>query len=217
MSRSHGPCLAALALLTVLSCPARAEQAITKVALHGTAMTTRHEDAPLHGVYMQDEPDMLEDADVRLSEDGLILGGGLSVSLMIDGTRIGAGVTVFGLQDTRIVHSQLPEGYELQGGTIWGETIDVRLGREFQLGPLFPYVDLRLAFTIIAVTTGLRDDVQGYLGTTSYNRMSVGLGPVVGFCLPLSDELYADLSGYAGVIGDEKLGGTLGLGAWFEL
>jgi hypothetical protein len=217
MYRSQGPCFAVLVLSTVLSSPAQAEQAITKVALHGTAMTTRHEGAPLHVAYLQDEPDMLQDADVRLSEDGLTLGGGLSASLMIDGTRIGLGITLFGLQDTSIVHSQLPDGYELQGGTIWGETVDVRLGREFRLGPLFPYLDLRLAFTIIAVNTGLRNDAQGHLGTTTYNRMSVGLGPVVGFCLPLSDALYADLSGYAGVIGDEKFGGTLGLGAWFEL
>jgi hypothetical protein len=216
MSRFHAPSFASLVLLTVLSFPARAEQAITKVALHGTAMTTRHEGAPLH-VFAQDEPDMLEDADVHFSEDGLTLGGGLSGSFMIDGTRLGLGVTIFGLQGTSIAHDTLPEGYALKGGKIWGETIDVRLGREFPLGPVFPYVDLRLAFTIISVNTGLRDDSQGHLGTTSYERMSVGLGPVVGVCVPLSEELYADLSGYAGVIGDEKLGGTLGLGAWFEL
>lgn len=216
MPRSPRTCLAAWVVVTSLSSPAWAEQAITKIALHGSAMTTRHEGAPLH-VFAQDEPDMLQDADVRLSEDGLTIGGGLSGSFMIDGTRLGLGVTIFGLQDTSIVHDELPEGYEMRGGKIWGETIDVRLGREFRLGPLFPYVDLRLAFTIITVNTGLRDDVQGHLGTTSYERMSLGLGPVVGFCLPLSDDLYADLSGYAGVIGDEKLGGTFGLGAWFEL
>lgn len=207
----------ALAVLSTCTSDVFADQTVTKVMLHGTGMVTRHHDAPLKVAPFQDEPDMLADGNVRLGEDGLLLGGGLSASLMIDRTRFGLGVTFFGVGDTGILYDPVPEGYEMQGGRLWGESLELRLGREFRLGPLFPYLDLRFVFTVVVVNTGLVEHQQGYLGNTQYNRMSLGLGPVAGLFMPLDEDFFFDISGYAGLFGDEKMGGTVGFGVWSDL
>jgi hypothetical protein len=205
----------ALAVLSTCTSDVFADQAVAKVMLHGMGMATRHQDAPLKA--SRCEPDILEDNNVRLGQDGLLLGGGLSASLMIARTRFGAGVTFFGVRDTRIVYDPMPEGYAMQGGRLWGQSMDLRLGREFRVGPFFPYIDLRLAFTMMVVNTRLVEQQQGELGDTPYSRISLGLGPVAGLFVPLDEDFFVDLSGYAGLFGDEKMGGTIGLGAWYEL
>jgi len=196
---------------------ARAEKAVAKFMLHGTGMVTRHQDASLSSAEFQSEPDMLSDRSVRLKDDGLLLGGGMMGSLMIDRTRLGFGVTFFGVKDTGLIHDALPTGYRLEADRLWGESLELRLGREFQVGPLFPYIDLRFTFMIMAVNTKLLNEEQGLLGNTQYNRISLELGPVGGFFIPLDDVFFFDVSGYAGLFGDEKYGGFGGLGVWADL
>lgn len=220
MSRSTPSIVLALASVLTLVAPARdahAEKAVGKFMLHGTGMVTRHQDASLSSAQFQSEPDMLSDRNIRLKDDGLLLGGGMMGSLMIDGTRLGFGVTFFGVKDTGMVYGALPEGYRLDADRLWGESLELRLGREFKVGPLFPYIDLRLAFMIMAVNTKLSSEDQGLLGNTQYNRMSLGLGPVAGLFIPMDDVFFFDVSGYAGLFGDEKYGGFGGVGVWADL
>lgn len=205
----------ALALLSTAS-PVRAEKAVAKLMLHATSMVTRHEGVSPSVALGQDEPDLLADRDLHYGTDGQSFGGGLMGSFMVDGTRFALGISFFGVRDTKIVHDPLPAGYELEAGRLWGETVELRLGREFALGPLFPYLDLRFAFVIEAVNTQLRSESQGLLGSTQYNRYALGLGPVGGVFLPAGDA-FVDISGYAGLFGQEKYGGTVGVGLWTDL
>lgn len=203
-------------VLATATADASAEQAVAKLMMHGTGMVTRHEDASLSKAWAQGEPDMLEGKNVRLSENGMLWGGGFDGSLMFDGTRFVFGITFFGVDDTHIAYDALPAGYRLEAGRLWGETLELRVGREFQLGPLFPYIDMRVAFMIMAVNTELHGPEYGQLGNVAYNRVSLGFGPVGGLFIPLGD-MFVDLSGYAGLFGDESYGGTAGLGVWGDL
>ncbi len=196
---------------------AQANDVVMKLDLRASVMATRHDGASMNTVVGQSQPDMLEVGDVRLAEDGMLVGGGFLASFMVDGTRLALGATFFGVRDTRMVHEPLPDGYDVEGGRFWGESLELRLGREFQVGPFFPYVDLRLVGFVMVVNTKLRNDEHGVLGNTQFNRIGVGLGPVGGLFVPLSDDLYADLSGYAGLFGDEKYGGMFALGTWWGL
>lgn len=215
--RAVGASLVAASLLgpLLVAQPARAENSVAKFQLHFAAMNARLDDKELGVGSGVDEPEALQNKKVRFDGDGTMLGGGVRGGVMIDQTRFNLGVTIFGIAGSGLTYEPLPGNLSMTGGRLWGETIDLTLGREFEMGPVFPYIDLRFAVTIIALNTSLHEPRYGRLGTTPYNRVAVGLGPQVGLFVPMGDVMFLDVSGYAGLFGDERYGGTAGIGVWY--
>ena len=125
---------------------------------------------------------------------------------------MGFGMNIFGAQGYELRHDPLVQGIHVATGSFWGETIDLSAGREWELWGMRPYVDLRLAFTILQADVKLTSDTYGVLGSTPYNGYSFGLGPRAGLIIPMNSWSFIDLSVYGSPIGPEKVAGTLGFG-----
>ena len=87
-------------------------------------------------------------------------------------------------------------------------------GTAFDLGPVYPYVELRAVFDLITIQVKLRTDTYGFVGSTNYLAGSFMLGPRAGVFVPLGDTFFIDFSGWAGLFGAEHATFCAGLGIW---
>lgn len=207
--------LFALAVLTAAS-PARADDnVIVKLMLNGFTADPRMDAAEMSTGPWVDEPPALQGTNLRLHADGPMYGGGFRASVVVDRTRLSLGMNLFGLDNATFRHDAIaaPDLYT-RTGLVWGESIDVAAGREFRLGPVFPYLDLRVCVDMVAASLELHSWSHGLLGSTAYSRLSAGLGPMGGIFIPLDEAFFVDLGGYAGIVGAERYAGFLGLGVW---
>ncbi len=218
---SAGPCLlAALAAGAVLCAAGRAradDHVVVKLMLDGFVADPRMDAARVSTGPWVDAPDPVKGTDLRLKADGPMYGGGFRGTYQIDRTRISLGMNLFGQDNATFTHAPLaaPDLYT-RTGVVWGENIDVSLGREFRLGPLFPYLDLRVAVDLVAASLELHSWSNGLLGSAGYTSVSLCVGPTGGLFVPLDDTFFFDLAGYAGLVGAERYAGFAGLGVWIQ-
>ncbi len=193
------------------------DNAVLKLMLNGFVADPRSDSATVSTGPWVDQPPVLDGKHVRLHTDGPMLGGGLRGTVVFHRMRGSIGMNLFGVDNSILVHDGLANpDLSTRTGAVWGESVDVSLGREFQLGPVFPYLDLRMCIDLTAAQLELHSRNDGLLGSTSYSRLSFGLGPLGGVFLPLGDSSFFDLGGYAGLLGAQRFAGLLGFGVWTE-
>jgi hypothetical protein len=195
-----------------LSASAAADDARLSLVFLGSAAASSLDNVGISVAPAADEPDPLRGRNLRLDGSGAMGGGGYK--LVIDSHRWqgGLGINVFGAGGYRVRYEPLPTGLGLDTGQLWGMTIDTFFGRHWVLGPVLPYAELRLAFTLLEAEVKLRSDAYGRLGSTAYNALSVGVGPRVGVMVPISRHWFVDASVYGSFLGMEKFSGMLGIG-----
>ena len=191
------------------------DNVVLKLMLNGFAADPRMDAAKVSTGPWVDEPDAVKGTNVRLKADGPMYGGGFRATFAIDRTRISLGMNVFGLDNATFTHAPIasPDLYT-RTGMVWGESVDLALGREFRVGPIFPYLDLRMCMDLVAANLELHSWSNGLLGSTGYTDFSLGLGPMGGVFVPLDEVFFFDLAGYAGLVGAERYAGFAGFGVW---
>ncbi len=106
----------------------------------------------------------------------------------------------------------LPPEVQVYGDVSWGGQVELFVGGQIDLRPLFPYLDVAGWLDIVQTRFDVYADEQGLIATPAYNEYAFGVGPRVGFVLPISDSIYLDLGARAGLIGMNRFGFTAGFG-----
>jgi hypothetical protein len=208
--------LALLVSSTVLlaSISAEAGEEGGELVLHTQVLSTNVDDLSFHVAPASTEPKPLEKAKLELDGQGTLIGGGLRAVVLGRLLRGGLGLSFYGTKGLELAHAPLIEGFYVRGKNSWAFNIEAFIGKELEAGPVHPYVDLRIAFTIIQATMKLNHRSYGFLGESYYNAYSFGIGPRIGVSIPLNSAFFVDLSGYYGFTGAEGGGVVLGLGGW---
>ena len=120
----------------------------------------------------------------------------------------------FGISGVEAAYEPLPPDLHAETGGTWGASIELAVGRGFFVGPVLPYLDLRMAVDIMSATVKLTSDAHGVLGSTVYNVASLTMGPRVGIAIPLNRDVFIDFSGTYGLFGAERATFFAGLGLW---
>ena len=150
---------------------------------------------------------------VRVVDGGTKVGGGSHTTVLYDRMRGSLGFGVFGIPGVRLATGM--EG--VSGATSSGFYVETAFGYELRLGPIFPYADLRASFEMANVLLRVDEPPCGERYLPMSGRKYLVLGPSLGVFVPVSDFLFVDVSGYAGVLGERSFGGFGGLGVWFPV
>jgi len=199
-------------------------------ALGGAAQI---DERTLHVALSADEPPMLASRELAMDGWGRMAGGGMRLALLGDSDsigrfRYGLGLGVADLGGLELIDPSgpLPEGHHLELGEAFVMKTELLFGREFFVTPeehsdlgvprraFYPYVDVFVAFELVAAEVQIHSATLGLLGKTDYQGYGLAVGPRAGVCIPLSTDIYADLGVYGSVIGTERIGGYVGLGLW---
>ncbi len=160
------------------------------------------------------EPDPLKNKHLQLAGGGHLGGGGFQIDIFGKYVRGGVGVSVFGVEGTRLEHDKLANGFKTAASSAWGAGFDIFVGHEFLKGPVRPYVDLVGGINVLSVQVDLVHPAYGRLGRTQYEGWLFGFGPRAGLSIPLSDSAFFDLSGTYSVVGSEQFRIVGGFGFW---
>jgi len=151
----------------------------------------------------------------RLVGAGPVAGAGLTILGWVGPLRLGLDEDLFWSdRGPRLRFDSLPAGYSVSSRSSWGGHVGLFAGYQRRLGPFVPYADLRAAIVVLFSTADLSHEVQGFLNSTSYSGVRLLLGPRVGLMAPLTEHLFLDMAASAGLVGPERFGGSVGLGAW---
>jgi hypothetical protein len=205
---------AASCAAAVCACAASAAADDTRLSLVflGSAAATSLDNASISVAASGTEPDPLKGRNLRLDGSGAMGGGGYKIVIDSHRWQGGLGINVFGASGYRLRYQPLASGLDVGTGQLWGMTIDMFFGRHWRLGPVIPYAELRLAFSLLQAEVKLRSDAYGTLGATPYSALSVGVGPRVGVMVPISRLWFIDASVYGSFVGMEKVAGWIGIG-----
>ena len=160
------------------------------------------------------EPDPLKNKHLRLAGGGHLGGGGFQIDIFGKYVRGGVGVSVFGIEGTRLDHDRLANGFSVAPSSGWGAGFDIFVGHEFLKGPVRPYVDLVGSINVLSLEVDLVHPTYGRLGRTQYEGWLFGFGPRAGLSIPLSDSAFFDVAGTYSITGSERFRVTAGFGFW---
>lgn len=174
----------------------------------------------VHGLELEvapsvSEPSVLSGSAPRLWGYGTLQGVSLRAEVLLDSTRLGVGTSIFEIDGVSLKTDTLPAGIEARAESVWGSTIELFLGRELGQGPVYPYIDGRLSFSIVQAEIGTYAEPYGHVGTTHYNGVRFGLGPRLGMLVPIGHSTMLDFT-----ISQRLFGGVeettigIGLGYW---
>lgn len=184
--------------------------------LYGGGMLTSANELELTPGIGWDAPDVLTDGQLRLSGDGEMFGGGVRAFYASRdwGLRIGLGVSMYGVRGLHVLHNPLPDGVTISADDATAANFELSFGKAFDALYFYPYVDMKGSVNLIA--TQVETAVAGYgtTGTTHYTATSFGIAPRVGAFVPLTDFWFVDFSAQWGIVGLERGGGHVGMGAW---
>ena len=79
------------------------------------------------------EPDPLKNKHLRLAGGGHLGGGGFQIDIFGKYVRGGVGVSVFGVEGTRLVHDRLANGFSTAPSSGWGAGFDVFVGMKAEV------------------------------------------------------------------------------------
>jgi hypothetical protein len=158
--------------------------------------------------------DPLKDKHFELEGGGYLGGGGFKIDGFVEGVRLGVGLSVFGVEGTKLRHDGLDHDFYVTASGGWGANLDLHLGYEFLRGPVRPYLDLVGSFGALSLNVDLMHPEFGRLGRTEYSGWQFGFGPRAGLVIPIGKSGYFDLSGTYGVAGMERFRIAGGIGLW---
>ena len=181
-------------------------------AIAGVANLDDYELSPSLG---EDEPKPLAGKNLRLDGTGGFFGAGLRGTIQSrEGLRGGLGFGFFGASGLDMPHQRLASGLSVEGTGLWGVDVEAFLGKGFRAPPIYPYIDMRLAFDALQVNLELKSDAHGLFSSTTYDVLSLTLGPRLGVFIPVDHTFFLDVSASYGVFGAERATFFVGLGAW---
>ncbi len=162
------------------------------------------------------EPDLLASRDPRLEGTGGFGGAGVRVLVVVERYRFTFEEAVFGVGGSRyrLDGAPLPASVSSDASGAWGAHFSVSAGRQFDLGPLSPYAELRAGTAFTATTVNLRSAAYGYLGATNYTTFRLLLAPTVGAVYRLGRGAFVDVAVSGDVTGPERFGASIALGVW---
>lgn len=161
------------------------------------------------------EPSVLAGKDLRLFGYGGVRGVDLRFDFLIDTTRLGLGVSYFGMDDVSLTSRALEPGIAIERGTVLGSTIELFVGQEIGQGPVYPYLDARGTFSLLQVDVETRAEPYGHVGTTHYIGWRFGLGPRFGVLIPVGHSTMVDVAITQRLVGGvEETTFGVGLGFW---
>jgi hypothetical protein len=161
------------------------------------------------------EPEVLVGRHPHLWGYGRIEGAGLRGDVLVDSTRLGLGVSYYGVSDVSVATDALPPGLATRPASIWGSTVELFVGQEIGQGPIYPYVDLAGSFSILQVDLETHAEPYGHVGTTYYNAWRFGVGPRFGMLIPVGHSTMIDLAVHQRLFGGvTQTTLSVGLGYW---
>ncbi len=161
------------------------------------------------------EPGVLSGKNPRLRGSGTLSGVALRGDFLADAWRFGLGTSLYGVSDTTAAFDSLAWGVRTRTHSLWGTTSEVFVGQEIGQGPIYPYLDLRLALSVVQVQVEVDVDPHGHAGTGTYNVIRGGVGPRFGALIPVGHSLMVDVSAYHQLVGGiEQVMFGIGVGYW---
>ena len=137
-------------------------------------------------------------------------GFGSELFVVLDDVRIGFDVSAFFSDAYRLEHKPLANGFTTSARSAVTVDIDVFVGRSFQVGPVRPYIDLRIGGSILQETVRLEHPAFGFLGGTQYNAVRFMFGPRTGVLIPIAGPLFLDVGSEVSLLGYSRLVGFAG-------
>jgi hypothetical protein len=162
-----------------------------------------------------DEPTLLEGKSVHLHGRGTLQGFSMRGELLIDSWRLGYGWRMYGIDGSTVASEQLPWGARIDVDRMWAVTSDLFLGYEIGQGPVYPYLDGVLSFSVLDVQVETYAEPYGHVGTTAYTDLGIGFGPRFGALIPVGHSLMLDVAIQQRLIGGwEQTLVFFGVGYW---
>lgn len=154
-------------------------------------------------------------AEVRLTSDGHMVGGGAQKAFVYERFRFGVDVAAYALVGVSHSVAPLPEGLSAVVGDLVGARWAGFVGYEILDGPVYPYIDLRFSLTGAFTRLHLRSDELGDRGSTALHVLDGAVGPRAGVLVPITTWAAVDVSAYHPIIGGhERLTFNAGLSFW---
>lgn len=169
-----------------------------------------------HELHATTEPDLLASRSPRLEGNGGFAGGALRILAVLDRYRFTFEEGVYGLAGARyrLDGAPLPAGFSSDADKAWGAHFEVSAGRQFDLGPVSPYAELRAGMSFSVASVNLRSTSYGFLGVTSYTKLHLLIAPRIGAIYRLGRETFVDVGASADLTGPERFGVSVALGVW---
>lgn len=162
------------------------------------------------------EPDLLASRSPRLQGTGGFGGGALRVFVVLDRYRFTFEEGVYGLAGAsyRLDGAPLPAGFSTDAGKAWGAHFEVSAGRQFDLGPVSPYAEVRAGMSFSVASVSLRSTTYGFLGDTSYTKLHLLIAPRLGAVYRLGHDSFVDVGVSSDLTGPERFGVSVALGVF---
>lgn len=202
----------ALSVGALAPLPALADDVGVGLLFHGFGASGKIQGATLSVGEDTFEPEPLRGKNLTLDGSGVLAGAGLQTNVTVLGVRVGFGVSVFGIEETRFRHDPLPAGLQLVAGNPWGARLDGFLGYELLHGRVRPYLDLVASGSFLTVEVDLRHAALGALARTEYSTGAFGVGPRAGLSIGLTRHVFADVSATYSLFGHDRLRVMGGIG-----
>jgi len=203
----------AAACAATAPCGAAASDVALLVTLEGAGVAARGDGRELD-VDEEKKPGPYKGHSFTLDGSGTLTGGGGRYVFLVPsyGIRFGLGFGFFGADGIAVKHDALPAGFDVTTKSTMTLSFEVALGREFDAGPVIPYIDARVGLEDFIAELQLRSADYGFVGSTPYASVSFGFGPRVGLLVPLGERAFIDVSGTYQLVGPWRVGGWAGLG-----
>jgi hypothetical protein len=146
---------------------------------------------------------------------GELAGGDFRLEALLERWRFGAGIGFFGIRDRKLLQPRVAANRWAAAGDGLGFMAESFFGYELLRGPVYFYVDARLAFTAYELPITVRDSLHGEETSWDYHAYALGSGGRAGMLVPIGHSLMADCAVYQRVIGGlEQTTAFVGLGYW---
>jgi hypothetical protein len=151
----------------------------------------------------------------RFDGVGPYLGAGLRLLYMGEIARAGMSFGAFQVDRGLTLLSSSEPGSVVRPTSSYGGHVELFVGGELDLRPVYPYADLAGWFDVVHSDVVL-STADGTSVTNGYRSLLWGLGPRAGILVPVSRHLFFDAAATAGVLGPNRFAFTAGFGFQIE-
>lgn len=146
---------------------------------------------------------------------GELAGGDFRLEALHDRFRFGGGVGFYQVRDRALREPRVGADRWASAGHGFGFVAESLFGYELLRGPVYLYVDARLAFTAYELPVAVHDSLRGEETSWDYHAYALGLGGRLGMLVPIGHSLMADFAVYQRAIGGlEQTTAFVGLAYW---
>lgn len=155
-------------------------------------------------------------AGLRFQGAGTAIGGGIEMLLNVDRYRVGFDATVFTVRGVELAHVPLGPDLGASLSPPLGSDLAVAVGRELALGPVHPYLDLRLGVSFVKWSIDPHSVILGPLTSLGGTLVTPLLTPRLGVSFRLGRRVNLDVATTASPLGLARAGVFLGLGVYTD-